>query len=93
MKLAGSLEVPVKPRHSHVSYRRQSDVVFRLLVVAAAVFVVLTLAGTALYLILQAWPALIHYGPWSFLASDRWAPSEACAYVCSAADYTRREPR
>jgi|SRR5271157_3953076 len=57
LKPAGSLDVPVKPRHSHVSHRRQSDVVFRLLVVAAAVFVVLTLAGTALYLILQAWPA------------------------------------
>jgi phosphate transport system permease protein len=46
---------------------------------AAAVFIMLTLAGTAVYLLLRAWPALTHYGPLSFLTSDRWAPSEATA--------------
>lgn len=52
---------------------------FRSLVAAAAVFIMLTLAATTLYVLLQAWPALAHYGPWSFLTSDRWAPSEATA--------------
>ncbi|MEE6140285.1 phosphate ABC transporter permease subunit PstC [Mycobacterium sp. 050128] len=68
---------PVK-RHLHFSARNhRGDATFRSLTAGAAVFVMLTLAGTALYLIFQAWPALTHYGPLGFLTSDRWAPSEA----------------
>ena len=37
------------------------------------------LAGTAAFLITQAWPAMSHYGPFSFFASQRWAPSDATA--------------
>ncbi len=75
-----SPEAPVKTSSALLTgHRRYGDVVFRSLTGAAAVFIVLALAGTALYLILEAWPALTHYGLWSFFTSDRWAPSEATA--------------
>lgn len=70
---------PVKRPFPLFTRHRRGDVMFRSLTSSAAVFVMLTLAATALYLILQAWPAFTHYGLSSFLTSDRWAPSEATA--------------
>ena len=81
-----SPDAPVK-RPSHRSTRRHHDVMFRSLMAAAAVFIMLTLAGTTVYLILQAWPALTHYGLWSFLTSARWAPSEADAKATTPNPY------
>ncbi|MBO0863517.1 MAG: phosphate ABC transporter permease subunit PstC [Mycobacterium sp.] len=74
-----SPDVPVKPREHKPgkSERRYGDSVFRWVVASTAVFIVLTLLGTGIYLVLQAWPALTHYGLLSYLTSDRWAPSEA----------------
>jgi len=55
----------------------RADRVFRAGVSAAAAPVVILLAATAVFLVGQAWPALRHYGIFSFLSSDRWAPSDA----------------
>jgi phosphate transport system permease protein len=63
----------VRPR----SRFRLADAGFRYLTGAAAWLMIAVLAGTAAFLIAEAWPAIGHYGPVSFLASDRWAPSEA----------------
>ena len=62
------------------SRRRYGDRVFRLAVFTAAGIVVASLAGTALFLVGKAWPAMRQYGIFSFLGSDRWAPSEAVAH-------------
>lgn len=48
-----------------------------MVVFTGAAIVVLVLAGTAAFLVAEAWPALRHYGVFSFLGSDRWAPSNA----------------
>jgi phosphate transport system permease protein len=56
---------------------RYGDRAFRATVYGAAALVVILLAATAGFLADQAWPALRHYGVLSFLASDRWAPSNA----------------
>jgi phosphate transport system permease protein len=58
---------------------RHTDRAFRAAVFTAAGIVLLVLLGTAAFLIDQAWPAIRHYGFGSFLASDRWAPSDATA--------------
>lgn len=57
--------------------RRPGDALFRTSTGAAATSTILVLVGTAIFLIIQAWPALSHYGIGSFLSSQRWAPSEA----------------
>ena len=57
--------------------RGHGDRAFRAAVFAAAGIVLLVLLGTAVFLVDQAWPALRHYGFFSFLGSDRWAPSDA----------------
>lgn len=59
------------------SRRNYADRAFKTGVFAAAALVVLVLAGTAVFLVAEAWPAMRHYGVFSFLTSDRWAPSEA----------------
>jgi phosphate transport system permease protein len=59
--------------------RSYSDRIFKLAMFGAAGLVVLMLAGMAVFLIAAAWPAMRHYGFFSSLASDRWAPSEAVA--------------
>jgi phosphate transport system permease protein len=51
--------------------------VFRGAVLTAAGLVVVVLAAMAVFLVTQSLPALRHYGPLSFLGSDRWAPSDA----------------
>jgi phosphate transport system permease protein len=66
---------------------RNSDLLFRRLMAAAALFVMLTLAATAVFLVVKSWPALTHYGPFSFLTSTRWAPSEASATSSSPNPY------
>jgi phosphate transport system permease protein len=43
--------------------------------------------GTAGFLVAQAWPALVHYGPLSSLGSTRWAPSEATAGAAGTNPY------
>jgi phosphate transport system permease protein len=48
-------------------------------VLAAAGLVVVVLLAMAAFLVVESLPALRHYGPASFLGSDRWAPSDATA--------------
>jgi phosphate transport system permease protein len=65
------------PSAPPASGAQRSDSLFRTLMAAAAVTVVLILIATAVFLVAEAWPSLSHYGWLSFLSSDRWAPSEA----------------
>lgn len=58
---------------------RLGDRVFRGVTGAAAVFIIAVLAATAVFLVVQAAPAMSRYGFFSFLSSDRWAPSEAAS--------------
>ena len=58
---------------------RSGDASFRLGTSAAGWLVITVLAATVWFLIVQAWPALHHYGWSSFFTSQRWAPSEAVA--------------
>jgi phosphate transport system permease protein len=75
--LAATLERPAlaatPPR------RRWADPAFAGLVRLAALIVIASLAGTAVFLIVRSWPAINHYGLFSFLTRQRWAPSEATA--------------
>jgi phosphate transport system permease protein len=59
--------------------RRYADRMFQVAVKGAVALVVILLAATAVFLVSQAWPALRHYGVFTFLTSTRWAPSEATA--------------
>ncbi len=63
------------------SRRGYGDRLFKLAMFAGAAVVVLVLAGTAVFLVAEALPALRHYGFLSFLTSDRWAPSNAHAHA------------
>lgn len=56
---------------------RTGDGLFRGGVSATGALVILIVIATAIFLVVQAFPALRHYGIGSFLGSDRWAPSEA----------------
>jgi phosphate transport system permease protein len=59
--------------------RRRFGDPFKIAVFAGAAVIVAVLAGTAVFLVTQAWPAMSHYGPFSFFTSQRWAPSDATA--------------
>jgi phosphate transport system permease protein len=59
--------------------RLRANGAFALLVRLAALIVVAILVGMGVFLVHQSWPALRHYGFFSFLAHSRWAPSEAVA--------------
>ena len=50
---------------------------FRLFVSAAAALLVAAIVATAVFVVREAMPSIRHYGLFSFLTSDRWAPSEA----------------
>jgi phosphate transport system permease protein len=60
---------------------RLGDSAFKAVVGGAAVAILVTFVATAVFLVREAWPALSHYGPSSFVTSSRWAPSEAIATV------------
>lgn len=66
---------------------RNGDRVFRLLVLGAAGAVVLVLLAMAAFLVIESLPPLRHYGPLSFVTSDRWAPSDATATSTSPNPY------
>ena len=57
--------------------RRITDRGFLWIVAGAALTVIVVLGGTAYFLVQEAYPALQHYGFFSFIHSTRWAPSEA----------------
>jgi phosphate transport system permease protein len=56
---------------------RLADTSFRYLVTGSALVILLAFVATAYFLVSEAWPAVSHYGLFSFLDSTRWAPSEA----------------
>jgi phosphate transport system permease protein len=56
---------------------RLGDSAFRVIVAGPAAVVLMAFVATAFFLIRKSWPALSHYGVFSFLGSSRWAPSEA----------------
>ena len=57
--------------------KRWGDRLFRRGTGLSAVLVIVLLLATAVFLLGESWAALTHYGPGSFLSSQRWAPSEA----------------
>jgi phosphate transport system permease protein len=61
----------------HKQRLRFADSSFRVLVAGTAAVTLLAFVATAYFLVKEAWPALSHYGVFSFLSSTRWAPSEA----------------
>jgi len=56
---------------------RGADAAFGGVVFGAAGVVLLALLAMAVFLLVQAWPAFSHYGFFTFVSSDRWAPSDA----------------
>src|SRR6266536_907947 len=58
---------------------RSGDALFRGAATGAGWLVIAILVATALFLLGESWPSLRHYGPFGFLTSQRWAPSEATA--------------
>jgi len=69
--------VEVTRRRLSTRRRRPGDAIFRSSAGAAATLTILALLGTAIFLVVEAWPAIEHYGFFTFLGSQRWAPSEA----------------
>lgn len=69
-------EVLTAPRGPVAAPGRVSDRLFQRVMATAALTVIAVLVATAIFLLVQAWPSLSHYGPLSFLHA-RWAPSEA----------------
>ena len=66
-----------KAQGLHQQRLRFGDTAFRVLVAGSAAVVMLAAAATAYFLVVESWPAVSHYGIFSFLSSTRWAPSEA----------------
>ncbi|MGH3256181.1 MAG: phosphate ABC transporter permease subunit PstC [Streptosporangiaceae bacterium] len=67
--------------------RRYGDRLFRGGMLGAAAVVVIVLVAMAAFLIIEGLPAMRHYGPFSFLGSDRWAPSDATTTSTSPNPY------
>jgi phosphate transport system permease protein len=67
-------DLPIDHLRGRAGY---ADRLFKAAMFAAAGIVLLVLLCTAAFLIDQGWPALRHYGFFSFLTSSRWAPSDA----------------
>lgn len=68
---------PTRPRNLLSQDRarwRDGDAAFRTVVAATSGLVILIVAATTVFLILQGAPTLRQYGIGSFLGSDRWAP-------------------
>jgi phosphate transport system permease protein len=66
-----------KAQALHKQRLRLGDASFRVIVAGTALVVLLSFVATAFFLVKEAWPSLSHFGVFSFLGSDRWAPSEA----------------
>jgi phosphate transport system permease protein len=71
----------------HQQRLRLADTSFRVLVAGIAALILLAFGATAFFLIKEAWPSLMHYGVFSFLGSDRWAPSEAATGTAGVNPY------
>ena len=67
--------------------RRVGDRAFRATTAAAALLLIGLLVATAVFLVVQSWPSLRHYGFFSALTSQRWAPSEADAAAATPNPY------
>lgn len=70
---------PASEQRLAAARTRHADRIFKATTAAAASLLILALAAIAVFLVIQAWPALRQYGVASFLTSDRWAPSEAAS--------------
>src|ERR1700694_2653107 len=54
-----------------------ADSAFRIVVTIAGCLILVLIVGLVVFLLVEAMPAIRHYGFLSFLSSTRWAPSEA----------------
>ncbi len=57
--------------------RAGGDGLFRVVVTACSAIVLVTIAAMVVFLLVEGFDAIRHYGFFSFLTSARWAPSEA----------------
>jgi phosphate transport system permease protein len=57
--------------------RAGGDGLFRFVVTACSAIVLITIAAMVVFLLVEGFDAIRHYGFFSFLTSARWAPSEA----------------
>src|SRR5438445_1390053 len=53
-----------------------ADAAFRIVVTTAGCIVLVVIVAMVAFLLQASWPAIQHYGFFSFLSSTRWAPSE-----------------
>ncbi|TMB91140.1 MAG: phosphate ABC transporter permease subunit PstC [Chloroflexi bacterium] len=67
--------------------RRLGDSVFGAAVALTGGVVLLVLAAMVVFLVLQGLPAMRHYGFFSSITSQRWAPSEASATLSTPNPY------
>lgn len=70
---------PASERRLVSSSAGRTDRLFRATTATAAGLVIAAIAAIAVFLVIQAWPALRQYGVGGFLTSQRWAPSEAAS--------------
>ncbi len=64
-----------------------ADGSFRALVTLCSAVVLATIVAMVIFLLVQGWDAIRHYGFFSFLATARWAPSEATPTATSPNPY------
>ena len=69
------------------SARGSADAAFTAIVRGAGGLVVLLIAAMVIFVLVEGWAALSHYGVFSFLASTRWAPSEAASGTAQSNPY------
>jgi phosphate transport system permease protein len=67
--------------------RRLADSLFGTAVALTGGVVLVVLAAMVVFLVLQGLPAIRHYGFFSFITSQRWAPSEAAANASTPNPY------
>lgn len=63
------------------------DGAFRVVVTACSAVVLVTIVAMVIFLLVQGFDAMRHYGFFSFLTTARWAPSEATATSSSPNPY------
>jgi phosphate transport system permease protein len=67
-----------RPRRDRVKERWNSaDSIFKAVVATTASIIIVTVVGTVVFLLVQSWSAISHYGFFSFFGSDHWEPSHA----------------
>jgi phosphate transport system permease protein len=83
---AGVTAAVARPR-GRVTRWLGAEASFRALVTLCSALVLATIVAMVVFLLVQGWGAIRHYGFFSFLATARWAPSEATTTSTSPNPY------